>query len=260
MDPSANEVYPAFQMFDLDHLAQQLRERSVRRTARVALGLKGGLIVCSSLAAVSHFTGWPYVGVAVAVLAAVFGCTLVWLDRDSSDELWEAETAVAAARRRQSELDDRERGLDALESERLSTFDEYDNATVRYSSLYTAMDGIRALILQAPRPARIDSEAAVLEVMEVHGHLLAISAGFRMEDRWTISIYRADPAPSGKRDLRLIAHYRSSPCDLKGARVFPEGIGVVGVAYQRGADQIVPDITNPVANRVYGLGRFRARG
>ena len=93
------------------------------------------------------------------------------------------------------------------------------------------------------RSPRLSRQAAIQACLDASERSLRLAFAFALEDHWTVSVYKADVQRSRRTELACIANLRSVPCDVKNARRWPDGIGVTGIAYARGTEVVIPDLS-----------------
>jgi hypothetical protein len=187
-----------------------------------------------------RFTVWNVMGMAGAAVAGVGAIFLSLTEHDASKDLEYARAALETAR----DFDDE-----------IAAFNRSAEDTRRVIELYTAMRAMRAVIEQIMEAPNVDSLRAIELCLEAARRSLLIAFGFEIQEHWTIAVYIAEKnQQSGKNQLRLIADERSIPCPEEDARIWPEGVGVAGVAYAKVSEVIVPNLLSPELGSAFSLG------
>lgn len=269
-------------MSDLNEIERGTRALWGERAAAFAQGLLFSRIVivlATGLFAAAHFVpDWNAIAVPAVMVVVVLSILQLIVDRDATKQLIAAENATVAARKaasdlaelqrklelveeaRQNDHRERERSLSELEQRRISALSEYDQQIIRATRLYTGLTGMQDRILKGiGHSSRVDTERMIADMLDVHGRLMAIAAGFRMDQHWTLCVYKAGLDAAGNIVLRCIAHHRSTHCRLDEARSFPDGVGVVGFTYYHGQEHVVSDITKLEYRSVFGIEGSLAR-
>lgn len=241
----------------LTELAKALTERFAARARRlfkaslfvkVVLVCGGSLLVAGAQYAAIPSNGpatWNIVGIAAAIIVFVGTVYVAITEQDASQELALAQKAVSEAQ---------EAG-DLIE-----VIDSYDNDLSRAVELYTAVDRMRQAVIESmSTPPK--TEADMIEsLLKVSDRSLMIALGFRIEDHWTLGVYRAEQdAPSRATKLRCLVNRRSIPCDISDARVWPDGVGAAGVAFAKSGECIVPDLGADGLGSAFDLGPLAKR-
>jgi hypothetical protein len=243
-------------MSTLRELADRIGELSTERARlhfRASLVVKILITFGAIVAAIAqsfdlaHAVGatstWTMVGIAAAVLVSLGGLFLAATEQDASTALETAREAVARARDY---------------SDQIERFQRVQSDVRRVTELYAATDAMRgAISLSVPN---FETVRVIESCLQVAKRSLLIAFGFALEEHWTIGIYAAEKDASGKNQLRLIAHERSIPCEIKDGRAWPEGVGVAGIAFAKSAEVIVPDLLDPAVGSTFDLGPLQKEG
>lgn len=235
-------------------LSSQLQNyaRALRRAARFVkiILIIGGAALASvaltiDLAHANHeISPWSVAGLIGAGLVAVGATFDAIRETDAASALAEANRALEAAAERQELLDEafQERG-------------RFDTAVVRGLELYNSMDVMRGVIEQSLSVSDGALSTILQNCLSAAGDSLLVAFGFEIKDIWTICIFMAQPAQeSGKTELRCVAHLRKIPCDTSQARIWPEGVGVAGIAYSTNHEIIIQNMAAPEHDEVFKLG------
>lgn len=196
------------------------------------------------LARTNHeVSSWTIAGIAASGLVALGGVFVYLTEQDVSETLEDARAALEAARAFEQEKSEFEMNMAWL-----------SNEVTRGLELYNSIDVMRGAIEQSldlPNP----SIANIIHTgLTAARNSLLVALGFDIKDTWTIGIYEAcRDAESGKIVLRCIAQDRTVPCNIADARVWPEGIGVAGIAYSTASEKIIPDMSDPALGTAFQL-------
>lgn len=247
-------------MVQLNQLRQNLYSqlqaysRTLRRAVRfvkIVLFIGGAAVASVGLAIdVAHAnrdtSPWTVAGLIGAVLVAIAAIFDAIRETDAADALAEANRAIDAAAERQ-------RALDELFQEH----GRFDTAIMRGLELYVSMDVMRGVIEQSLSVSS-DPLARILQnLLDAPGDSLMAAFGFEIKDIWTICIFMAQPAQeSGKTQLRCVAHLRKIPCEIDRARVWPEGVGVAGIAYSTSQEIIIENMAAPENDAIFRRGTY----
>ena len=114
---------------------------------------------------------------------------------------------------------------------------------------------MRGIIEQFVARSVTDEIKIVDEMMRAASRLLLIALGFKQSHLWTLCVYKAvnDPQTNGV-NLVCVAKNRAIDCDITEARIWPAGIGTVGMAYANAREIIVPDMQAVELGSTYDLG------
>jgi hypothetical protein len=212
---------------------------------KIGLVAIGSLVVagvqCLGLPADGPWPALSVIGVAASFLVFIGSVFVLLSEQDASSHLASAEAAVRAAEKAESQL--------------LSEAEQYDaqwQSLERSTELYYALMAMRGALERMPLSERHDEGAVIDSLLEVSERSLLVGMGFDISQNYTICVYRSEVAPSGT-ILRLIAHRRALDCDLETARTWPEGVGAAGMAFARGRELILADLSDPA------LGTLRDR-
>jgi hypothetical protein len=219
----------------------------VSRAVKILIVLAAGGAAVAESVELAHAAGatstWTVVAIAAAVLVALGGLFLTFTEQDASTALETARDAVERARDYNDEIE---------------RFQRVRSGVRRVSELYIATNAMReAISLSVPN---FETVRVIESCLQVAKRSLLIAFGFALEDHWTIGIYVAEKDALGKNQLRLIAHDRSIQCDIKDGRMWPEGVGVAGIALAKSAEVIVPDLLDPAVGSTFDLGSLAKEG
>jgi hypothetical protein len=190
-----------------------------------------------------QFRAWNVIGMSAAVLAAIGAVFIAVTEQDASKDLEAARAALERAREFEEDIE---------------AYNRAAEETRRAVELYTAMNEMRQVIAQAVHNPNVDTVKAIELCLQTARRSLLIAFGFELEGHWTLAIYIAEKNQRTNKDqLRLIAHERSIPCPIGDGRIWPEGVGVGGVAYAKAAEVIVPDLGASELGSVFNLGTLQ---
>jgi hypothetical protein len=186
------------------------------------------------------------IGLTGAATLAILTIVLAFIDHSAPRELELARNALEDAR-------DLER---RLQYDYEGAEQEQRNLR-RATELYSAMNSMREVIEQTAN-TRPDDIMLVQFLLAAGGRALMVASDFEISDHWTLLVYRTESAPEGPaRQLRCVGGKRSIDCDLSEARLWPEGVGVGGVALSRGQEVLAPDLSKPELGTLYQSGALR---
>lgn len=225
-----------------------LFKRRAQRFRRSSIFVKVGLVgVASGVAAVAQFvqipangtlTIWQAIGIAASIVVATGGIFVVFTEQDATEELAEAQNAIDEFRSRISDL--------------FEEMSDEQGASERAIHLYQSVFLMRGAIEVAAVTTSVSLEALIEGLLEATEWTLPLALGFEQANRWTVCIYRAEPSES-RTILRCVAHRRAIRCPLSDARVWRDGVGVVGTAYANDREIIVPDLLTDGLGTIFSL-------
>lgn len=187
-------------------------------------------------------SAWTIIGLVGAGLVALGSIFDVLKEGDASRALIVASGALDAVHQRELQLNE------------MLNDGEYDKAVTRGLHLYTSMDVMRGAIEQSLDLPDIPATTIIQTCLSAASNSLLGAFDFGITDIWTICVYMALPdRESGKIVLRCIAHHRKIPCELSNARVWPEGVGVTGMAYSINQEIIIKDMSSPDVSPLFDL-------
>lgn len=173
-------------------------------------------------------TGWHIGGLAVAISVCLCGIAIIVLDKNASTEFAVARTAI-----------DRLRDAE----DHVKSMEQHELQQRRANELLTANNSMSlGLENLSVTPNRSPEEVAEL-FLKVAGPPLVNAMWFMPTEYMTICVYRAEKAGDGSVTLRCKAHNRTKSCDLKDAREYPAGVGLIGQAYSEGIEKTAVDLT-----------------
>ncbi|WP_311273566.1 MULTISPECIES: hypothetical protein [unclassified Rhizobium] len=217
---------------------------------------KCSIILFGALSAVMQF--WPsdvatisrpqFLGAIAAVLVAVIGTYLLFAERDAASMLSDANQALSHAIESESILVGYEQNIASLHHQ-----------INKFSELYVAMGNARNMYEGMALAGKKEENTLLQELLNINKRQLAASMEFETSDRWTVCIYKSHVSETGSRELRVVAHIRAIECDVKEARVWPEGVGFSGISLSTGEEIIVGDLTDPTVSQIYGAGGPKAK-
>lgn len=212
------------------------------------------IILASCIAAVAQFADverfsdlsqWQIVGIAAAIAAGLGGLIVTVRERDSGSELGLAQEALDAARAVRSEL-----------TASLSDFEDQSRHLRRVVSLYLAIRSMRSVLESSAAANRSDVDL-IRTLLQYSARSLKIALDFRLDEHWTIAVYRSEKNDTeDRRYLRCIAHTRSLECDIKSARLWPEGSVPAGVSLALKVEIAVPDTADANFSSMMELGKL----
>lgn len=226
----------------LAHLQNQISDAFKARGAKLHLSgklLKAFVVAGGAfVAGVAQFVSWEpgksptsaeVVGICATVVVLIGAILTLINDDDAGTHLALAHKAIEEARQAKAQT----LGIGAF----LSDLD-------RMVELYQAVGIMRSVLEQASLGSVGDEDAIIRSILKVAGRSLAIAAGFKQTDQWTLCAYRAHPSTDpSKRELRCVDHLRAIECDVGAARRWPEGIGVAGICLSNAREIIVDDLS-----------------
>lgn len=202
----------------------------------LAAGIAGAMQFVSWSAG-EHPTTAQLIGISATVVVLVASIVSVITERDSSAELAIAQQAIT----RTQELEDEVR-------ETIELWPDID----RMIALYQATKVMRDVIEQATVAMAGDESALIATLLRLSARLIVVAAGFTLGDQWTVCFFRADQVVGDCRyELRMIAHDRTIPCDINAARVWPEGVGVAGVAFSNRQEMVIADLASNQVRAIF---------
>ncbi len=235
----------------IDELKADVRQAKAGHARTVASSsklVKGTLVVvCAGIAGVAQFwtfmPGKPPEPAQIVGIIATFGVILGGLfvlltETDAATAIELADKALEEARNAEARFD----GVDEL-------FVSMD----RLSETYQICLNLRGALEQAGVGSSGSLSDLVATMFGLVARPLSIAIGFQHADRWTIGVYQAhDPSLQGKAELRCIAQKRAIECKLHEARVWPEGVGIAGIAYSNAREVVIPDLGADGVQSVFG--------
>ena len=212
------------------------------------------IIGASCLAAIAQFADvdrfsdlsqWQIIGICAAVAAGLGGLIVTIRERDSAKELSLAQEALDAARSVRAEL-----------AVSLNEFDEQAGHLRRVVSLYLAIRSMRSVLESTAANNQTDVEL-IRTLLIYSSRSLKIALNFRLDEHWTIAVYRSEKNESeDRRYLRCIAQERSFECNINDARLWPEGSVPAGVSLALKAEIAVPDTAASNFSSMMDLGKL----
>lgn len=183
----------------------------------------------------------------IGTLAVFLGALYMAFTEEDSGAVYDAQEAINKAN-----------ALKVREADLYGHIEAFAEAAEQLRSLVVAYGSARGFLEQAASN-RITDEVQIIRVcLDAMENDLLISAGFEMEDTWTICVYqRARRQDDETEYLELVAHSRKIKCNLRDARRWPIGVGVGGMALAKDAEVVAPDIIAPGAGNLFKLdGEF----
>lgn len=205
-------------------------------TRRASLFVKGLLVTVGAfIAGVAQFATWKpgtppepaqIIGIAACIIILIGGFFVLLTEEDATKAL-----AVAHEATKKS----------LIAGQQYDSYYELEEQFERLIELYQAARIMTTAVEQSTDVA-VGAEAKIaLDMMELAGRSLSISAGFQQNDRWTICIYQHVQDAQGAH-LLCAAHKRAIECKIESARKWPIGSGAAGLAFTRGKEIIIPDM------------------
>lgn len=233
-----------------NELRKELADARLRHSQIVsrASGLVKGVLVVggAAIAGVCQFINWPanttppvadVVGMAATAAVALGGLYVLGTEQDAARAVNVASEAIEEAEEATAKLDDMQ-----------EVFDAFDRLAETYQICLTLRGAIEQIAVGS---TALDDFIAKL--FDLISRPLSIAAGFAQADQWTLGVYKAEPSSTpGKMQLRCISHHRAVQCQLHEARVWPEGVGIAGLAFSNKREIVVPDLRAEGMQAVFG--------
>ncbi len=207
---------------------------------KIALVLGGSIMIafaqCATLPASSGWPIWTTVGLIGTALALVGGLFLAFTEPSAARALAQAHKALEDAREAEADYDD-------------VIF--YINEVKRATELYGATMLMRLALETFLAGSDPNFDLIPSTLLEVSDHQLLVALDFQVAQHWSIGVYRVETQANGGRVMRCVAQRRSIKCDIKGARLWPEGRGAGWIALTNGNDVVIPDIKSPAMGTIF---------
>ncbi|HEX6860180.1 MAG TPA: hypothetical protein VF138_08300 [Caulobacteraceae bacterium] len=243
-----------------EHLDVEVEKLLVERSGQMAgasLFVKIALLGLGALAVgvaqgvtLSAGTGPPIWNVITIAGAVIVFLGSVWgfiTEQDASKALGVAARAARQAREYREVVEDIADDLGDVQV-----------SLSRATELYAAMNVMRGAIERLVNGHPVTEQELLQALLDVAARPLKLAAGIQTRHHYTICIYKAVPGSSvGETVLKCVAHLREVRCDLDKARLWPVGIGAVGVAYARGSEVLVADLSAPEVASYYDLPNWK---
>jgi hypothetical protein len=234
-------------------LLSRQKTRAIYRTTRVLnfLVAAGSFFIASAtfeLTPPGQWTNWNYFGLIASIVVLISALVLLGTQTDSYRELEHGRAALNKAQDLQTRGHRKDTQFAEIE-------EVYKAEIERLSHLQAGRDLIRAIIedVASSQLHRTD-EDVISRILSQAQRSLFLAHGFRLNEHYTICIYKAKQDPDSKKfKLHCVAHIRSIMCDLTESRTWAEGVGVAGVAYARKSEIVVPDLLAPQLGTLYNL-------
>ncbi len=241
---------------DLLQLRSEVGSAFATKARRLALAtrytkivlLSGGTLVAGAAAAFGTGPLWPIsivqiCGLFGVLLAFIGGFYVAFVEDDSAH-------ALEISRQSLDGATDLERQVREMYSELL----EWESATNRLQSLYTAFSAARGAVEQGISTHVGDDVELVSACLKTMKTNLRVALGFSLTDYWTVSVYKTvvDEATNVTM-LKCIAHDRALDCELKDARTWRIGIGVGGISLAKNDEVVVPDLADDKVGTAFRL-------
>lgn len=209
------------------------------------------IILFGALSAVMQF--WPsdvatisrpqLLGAIAAGLVAILGFYLLFAERDAASMLADANNALSHTIESENIIVDYERNIHSLQHQ-----------IDKFSELYVALGNARNMYEAVILEDNPGETVLLQELLTINRRHLAAAMEFETSDRWTVCIYKSRVAETGSRELKIVAHIRAIECDIRAARVWPEGVGFGGISLSTGEEIIVGDLNHPTISQIFGVG------
>jgi hypothetical protein len=236
---------------ELDELRSELNKSRGAHAQSVAWAskyVKGILVVGgAAVAGFAQFWTWPaggtpdvaqVTGIAATLVVALGGFYVLATEKDAADAIGVAEKAIDQAQ--------------ALES-RFDEVDEFFDAFARMAQTYQLALTMRGAIEQSAVGAAGGIDGLVTTLFTLAARPLQIAIAFAQADRWTLGVYKAVPSKmANKAELKCIAQKRAIECNIDESRVWPEGVGIAGIAYLNAREIVLPDLQAEGMRAIFG--------
>jgi hypothetical protein len=231
-----------------------LSEKHAATQFRASLFVKLALVTGgATMAAVAHsvelahaneaMSVWTIAGLAGAAIVMVGGIYVVLTETDASKAIETARKAIEDVRELEDQMIDFQNARALLNGE-----------IARGLQLYNSMDVMRGCIEQSLDLPDASPPNIIQTCLSAASTSLQIALNFSIKDTWTICVFAAHKLDeSDKTVLKCIAQVRKIECSIAEARVWPEGVGVAGVAYSTGNEIIIPDMAALELGTVFNL-------
>ena len=164
-------------------------------------------------------------------IGAAGAIALLFLDKNLAGSLTDAADAAAELQR-----------VVAATAQLARRFEEAEARDGRARALRRVSEKLRDSVEQLLWLAPMDESATMAELLDVALEELQLAMDLGPEDRWTISIYRAEPGPI----LRRVASRRAERLEEKAfAREWGPGEGHIGMTFLRSDAVILEDVADP---------------
>lgn len=200
----------------------------------------------AAIAGICQYTTWPetgnpttsqVVGIAATLVVFLFAVASIFGDKDVTDEVSSALKAQASAEASREELEETRRLWPDIE---------------RLVALFQVQSLFRDHAETAAATRMTDEAKLTSTMLTLVKRQLPAAAGLDYADMWTICLYRADQIAGDCRfELRAVEHLRAIECDLKDARIWPEGQGVAGLALSTASEILIEDLQSGPARAIF---------
>lgn len=208
----------------------------------------------AAIAGIAQFCTWPsggspdaaqVTGILATAMVALGGFYVWSTESDAADAIETAEKALDSAQAVESRLDEVQDFFDAFE---------------RLVETYQLCLTLRGAIEQSGLGAAGGTDGIVKTLFDLAARPLQIAIAFDQADRWTLGVYKAVPSKTpNKAELRCVAQKRAIECRTEDARVWPEGVGIAGIAYLNAREIVLPNLQAEGMHAVFGPhGKTRA--
>lgn len=183
-----------------------------------------------------QLSGVQWLGILCSIIVLVAGVFVVFTESDSTNEL-------IAAKNQKKKFDELASNLGDIEI--------IISNISRHTNIYQSVILMRSVI-ESWNFKSSDIDELSVELLKWSNVSLRQSMKFSPGDQGTICIYRAEPVADGKMVMKLVAHWRESPCDVSEARVWEEGVGIAGISYSNKVPIIISDLEEGDLKTVFG--------
>ncbi|WP_156397273.1 MULTISPECIES: hypothetical protein [unclassified Sphingomonas] len=231
---------------ELKNRLSNARVKNARSVARASWWIKGAAVLGgAAIAGICQFTTWgsgtpsssSILGIAACVVVFAGGIYVLATEQDAAQAIEVADSAVEEVRAASARFDE----LDEF-------FEAYGRLIEIYQICLSMRGGIEQAVIGSP-----NIDQLVVTLFDLVSRQISIAAGFQQADRWTIGVYKAVPSANPDRaDLKCIAQERALKCELYEARMWPEGVGIAGIAYSNAREIVLPDLQAEGMQGVFG--------
>lgn len=233
---------------DLRSSLNAVRERHGKSVAAASKYVKGVLVLFgAAVAGLAQFWTWPagghpdtsqIVGMAATTIVLIGGFYVLATEKDAADAIAIADRALESVQVLETQFDE---------------IDDFLDSSSRLAETYQLALTMRGALEQSAIGTTGGIDGLIEKMFDLAARPLTIAIGFAQRDRWTLGIYKARPSSHpGKFELKAIAQRRAIECTLDEARVWPEGVGIAGIAYTNGREIVLPDLRAEGMRAVFG--------
>jgi hypothetical protein len=231
---------------DLKTRLSSVRVANARSVSRASWWMKGVAVLGGALiAGICQFTTWgsgqpstsSILGILACIVVFAGGIYVLATEQDAASAIEVADAAVEEVRAASARFDE----LDEF-------FEAYSRLIEIYQICLSMRGGIEQAVIGVP-----SLDELITRLFDLVSRQISIAAGFQQADRWTLGVYKAVPSDKPDRaDLKCIAQERAIKCELHEARIWPEGVGIAGIAYSNGREIVLPDLRAEGMQAVFG--------